>query len=378
MCSFLTMLFLMACGSGGGGTSSYSEGSLSLDLTDATTNDYNAVYVTIEEVSVCLDDENDEEEGSWLVVAQPETTYNLLELVNGVQEQLGLTDLEEGQYTQMRLIIGSTPDNGTNILGEAHPYANYVVDDADVYHELKIPSGAETGIKLVSGFDIYGGQTTELILDFDASHSVVKAGNSGNWLLKPTIKVVGSTIATISGNVSDSGSGVLEGGLVSAQVYDSEGDNVIVQAATVTDENGNYVLFVEPGAYNLVVCLEGYDPQCGYIETGSNTDYADENFVLTSTSASGTLSGQVSVATELEDPYVSISVRQSTQCQAEVETKIEVASSSVADGESYSFDLPAGTYEVVAETEGYEPQIHAVDVTDGVTSELDITFESAL
>ena len=61
ICSLFIMLFLTACGGGG---SSSSDGSLSLKLTDATTNDYQAVYVTIEEVRVCLDDENEGEENS--------------------------------------------------------------------------------------------------------------------------------------------------------------------------------------------------------------------------------------------------------------------------------------------------------------------------
>ncbi|MDL1978816.1 MAG: DUF4382 domain-containing protein, partial [Deltaproteobacteria bacterium] len=47
-----------------------------------------------------------------------------------------------------------------------------------------------SGIKILHGFDINKGQTTELILDFDASRSIVKAGSSGKWLLKPTIKVL--------------------------------------------------------------------------------------------------------------------------------------------------------------------------------------------
>ncbi|MBW2630390.1 MAG: DUF4382 domain-containing protein [Deltaproteobacteria bacterium] len=366
ICSLSIMLFLTACGGGG---SSSSDGSLSLKLTDATTNDYQAVYVTIEEVRVCLDDENEGEENSWLTVAEPEKTYNLLELVNGVQEQLGITDLDAGHYTQMRLIIGTTADDGLNILGVNHPPSydgNYIVDDADAYHKLKIPSGIQTGIKLVSGFDIYENQTTELILDFDASRSVVKAGNSGKWLLKPTIKVLGTTVATISGNVGEEGNGGLEGVLVSAQVYNSDDDDVIVQASTITDEDGDYVLFVEPGVYNLVAYVEGYDPKCNYI---------DKNLTLAS-ALMGTLGGHVNVDTELEDPYVSISVRQSTQCETGIDTKIEIVFFNIIDVEDYSVNLPVGTYEIVAETEGYDPQVHTVDITEDSTTELDINFES--
>ena len=372
---FLSVLLsLTACGGGGSGSSS-SDGTLSLQLTDATTNDYKAVYVTISKVKVCVDDENEGEENSWLVVAEPGGTYNLLDLVNGVQEYLGITELEAGQYTQMRLMIGSTADGELNILGENHPYANYVVDNSDAYHELKVPSGVQTGIKLVSGFSIYENQTTELILDFDASRSVVKAGNSGNWLLKPVIKVVGTTVATVSGNITDEESAGLEGIMVSVQMYDSVNDDVIFQASTITDEYGNYVLFVEPGEYSLVAYGEGYDPQCSHVELEPNSDYVDENLSLVSASA-GTLAGAVSVVTELEDPYVSISVREATQCEPGVDTKIEIVSVNVANGESYSINLPSGSYEVVARTEGYDPMVYNVDITGSETTSLAIDFGS--
>ena len=134
-------------------------------------------------------------------------TVNLLDLVNGVREDLGLVDLEAGAYTQMRLIIGQTPErNGAiNILSQAHPYANYVVDLNDDYHELKVPSGSQSGYKIVGGFDINTNSTTELILDFDANRSVVEAGNSGQWLLKPTVKIAYlDDDSIIQGRVTDS------------------------------------------------------------------------------------------------------------------------------------------------------------------------------
>jgi len=174
--SSLFIVMLAACG--GGESSSSSTGTLSLSLSDATTDEYNAVYVTIEEVQVHKD-----EDSSWQVVASPNKTYNLLELVNGVREQLGIAELQTGHYTQMRLIIGETPDNGVNLLSEGNPHGNYIIDKSDTYYELKIPSGYQTGIKIVHGFDITENQTTELILDFDASRSIVKAGNSGRILL---------------------------------------------------------------------------------------------------------------------------------------------------------------------------------------------------
>jgi hypothetical protein len=376
--SVFIMMSLTACSGGGGGSASdsYTDGTLSLTLTDATTNDYNAVYVTIREVQVCIDDENEDEEASWLVVADPQGTYNLLDLVNGVQEQLGVTDLEAGHYSQMRLIIGGTPDEFENILTESHPYANYIVDSSNQYNELKIPSGLQTGIKLVRGFDIYAGVTTELILDFDASRSIVKAGNSGKWILKPTIKVLGTTVASISGRVDEENNGDLEGVLVSAQIYDSGTGEITVQASTVTDENGAYALYLEPGTYTMVAYLDGYDPQCTSVEAEPNTDYVDVNFSLAAALV-GTIGGTVTVDTELPDPSAAISIRQLTQCEPGVDILIQITSFSIGDGGIYSVSLPVGnSYQVVAVSEGFiDPIIYdPVTVSEGVETTLDFEF----
>ena len=212
--TILIALLFIGCGSGGGGSSSGGGGvgTLSLSLSDASTDRYKAVYVTITDIQVHQPGGNENNPNSWYSVDMPASpmTVNLLDLVNGVREDLGLVDLEAGAYTQMRLIIGQTPErNGAiNILSQAHPYANYVIDLNDDYHELKVPSGSQSGYKIVGGFDINANSTTELILDFDANRSVVEAGNSGQWLLKPTVKIAYlDDDSIIQGRVTGSGRG---------------------------------------------------------------------------------------------------------------------------------------------------------------------------
>jgi hypothetical protein len=339
---FIPALALLGgCGSsssdGGGGT-----GTVSLSLTDATIDGVKAVYVTIEQVSVHKD-----EGGGWQDIPVETKTHNLLELVNAVREELGIALLETGHYTQLRMKLTDQPDDGINILSESHPYGNYVIDDLNEYTKLKIPSGYQTGVKVVCGFDINLNQTTELALDFDALRSIVESGSSENLLLKPTIKVFElDEYSIISGTVTDGENG-LQDVLVSAQDYDPTASDV-VQASTTTDISGSYAIFVAPGTYSIVAYKDNYGPACAEIEALPNTTHTEVDFQLASADT-GTISGAVTIANGSEEQHVTISFRQSTQCSAE-DKVIEIKSVNVLKDESYSKTLPVGFYDVVAWT----------------------------
>lgn len=362
---------VVSCGGGSsGGSSSSGSGELSLGLTDAASDLYQAVYVTIDEVQVHTGG-NENVPGNWTSVDMPASpmTVNLLELVNGVREDLGLADLRAGDYTQMRLIIGETPDDSINLLYDAHPYANYVIDNADASHELKVPSGTNTGIKVVKGFEISANRTTELILDFDANRSVVEAGSSGQRLLKPTIAVQdASEYAIIEGFVrSAADDTAIAGAVVSVQVYDAAADTadaVSIAAATLSDATGEYRIFVAPGTYSLVAYADGYDATVTPVT--AVTGETQEIDLSLADATTGSIGGEVTLSETADDQYVTLSFRQASGGEM-----IEVKALNTAEG-GYSVDLPEGTFQIVASSYGYTSQVY--DITIPAADDQDIAL----
>ena len=191
-------------------------------------------------------------------------------------------EFSAGTYNQIRLIIGLKPELENNLLGELHPAANYIIlnDGIDTVEQLKIPSGIQTGIKLNDSFTVDGGEIKDLVLDFDASRSVVKAGNSGKYILIPSIKVIEpEDKIDINGTVSEkvAPENKIEGALVSAQISDSL--SATVARSTISDNGGNYLLsLLSPDqTYNIVAYSAGKIPEC---KTFLYNDHYDEDLVL--------------------------------------------------------------------------------------------------
>ncbi len=343
---------------------SVEKGALTLYLADATTN-YLAVYVTIAEVQVHRAG-GGEEDGGWITVCEPEQTYNLLELVNGVMAELGTKKLETGHYTMLRMILGDNPDNELNLHNYGHCCPNYILTESGEEIPLFVPSGYQTGIKLVSGFDIIKEASTELVLDFDAARSVVKAGRSGRYLLKPTIKVVDAiSRANVSGTVIDEDLVPVSGANVSAQIY-HEGSvypepAIEVFTSTPTTEDGQYTLYVPAGDYLIVAYkappegnLEGegyeplaYGPGCQRLEAEYDWDHT-EDFTLEK-NQTGLLIAEIKAPHNSEKQSVEINAWKSVDCNGEsVFAALLPHLNKDLDSSSFETVLPEGSYTIVA------------------------------
>jgi hypothetical protein len=227
--ALVTAAALVACG-GSGGTDSTpgatsppsgsvpaaptGAGTLRIALTDAPACGYDAVNVTIDRVRVHQSSTASDSDGGWveLPIVNGPRKVDLLSLTNGVLMELGQTLLPAGQYSQIRLVLVSN---------NSVPMSNTVTPTGGFETELKTPSAQQSGLKLIHGFTVAPGAMTDVVLDFNACKSIVKAGNSGQYLLKPVITVIPRTLTAIAGYVQTGLTGVT----VSAQK-----DGVVLKA----------------------------------------------------------------------------------------------------------------------------------------------------
>lgn len=144
------------------------KGNIRVRLTDAPAA-FQQVNVEIVKVRVHM------EGGSWIDLPTNSGVYDLLTLQNGIDTTIvnSSAQLPAGKITQMRLVLGSS---------------NTVMADSVLY-PLTVPSGSESGVKLVGDMEVHQNQTLNVLLDFVASESVVENGNN-SWHLKPVIRVI--------------------------------------------------------------------------------------------------------------------------------------------------------------------------------------------
>ncbi len=233
---------LAACGGGGGGEGG-STGTLRLALTDAPSCGFDAVHVTVQKVRVHQSSTAGDNDAGWSeIVRNPARRVDLLSLTNGVLMELGQIPLPTGKYTQMRLVLA---DNNTS-----QPLANAVSPTGGREVALKTPSGQQSGVKTNINIDIAENKMADFVLDFDACKSVVQAGASGQYLLKPVVSVIPRYVSGVQGYVDPAlGAGATR---VSLQV------NGTIVKATVPDSTGKFLLQpVAPGNYTLVMAAPG-------------------------------------------------------------------------------------------------------------------------
>jgi Domain of unknown function (DUF4382) len=241
------MLALAALVASCGGSSGTPTGTLRVSLTDAPACGYDHVWVTISAVRVHRSGTAGDNDGGWVDLDEIDASspklpmrIDLLTLTNGALAALGRATLPVGRYSQLRLVLSPNRPND--------PTANAVVLTGSTTEiPLDTPSGTQSGLKLNVGFDVTENQTTDVVLDFDASKSVVSRGGTGAFNLKPVIRAVPIT-----------GTGMRVLGYLAAPAGASSRvslqTNGVSVVSTVADAAGTFALYPVPaGTYDLVI-----------------------------------------------------------------------------------------------------------------------------
>lgn len=249
--SAVAALGVAACGGGGGGIGGTggAMGTMRVSMTDAPACGYDNVWVTVKSVRVHQSSSAVDGDGGWsevLVDAPNGRRIDLLTLRNGVQTELGVTALPAGTYQQMRLVLAAN--------GNSAPFANAVrVTGETQERALDTPSAQQSGIKLNVNVTVPEGQEAHVLLDFDACNSVVRAGNSGKYNLKPVIDV--TTLLQDAGlRISGFVGAALANAATSVSVQASGPTGPVVVKSTTPAANGSFLLYPVPaGIYDVVI-----------------------------------------------------------------------------------------------------------------------------
>jgi len=243
--SLLVLPFIIACGGGGGSSSSatagtVSTGTMSLNITDAPMlgNDVDEVNIAVIGIEYQVD-------GNWTEAKDFEgpQVFNLLDLREGNSLHMGDLVLPAGEYKEIRFKLAA-PEKKSEV--KNNPDCNITFKDGHSV-PLFVPSGSSSGFKAKGDFTITADAKIEITADFDVQKSVVVAGASGKYLLKPVIRIV---VNELSGGV--------QGTVVDIADFDATTDTLMVYA-------------YEDGAYNDAEISNTFEGSVSSTEVDMNT-----------------------------------------------------------------------------------------------------------
>ena len=252
---------ISACGSGDGNILTAGRGGsdstlLTLSVTDAAVDSAREVWVQFTGVTIQPAD-GDAIEFTFDTVKN----IDLLSLQGTrYSDLISNESVPLGNYDWTRLHVNATEDG---ILD------SYIVLDDGSEHELDIPSGSQTGLKINTGYEVVANQNLNLMIDFDLRKSVVES--SGDYKLRPTLRLVDvSNTGTISGTIDASlltGPSCSDGDLDTGNaVYVFEGEN-----ATLDDVDNSAGDLIASALVELNASTGDYEYVVGFVPAGDYT-----------------------------------------------------------------------------------------------------------
>ncbi len=219
-----------------------------LKLVDAE-GDYEQVNVEIVDIQY----NSSEDDNGWQSFT-PEGGYpiqtDLTKLIAGNELLLSDEIIPSGWMEQIRLVLSE--NNSLKLEGQ------------DDLIPLKTPSAQQSGLKIKLDQQLDPGFSYTFILDWDVQKSIVQAGNSGQYILKPVIRanaevnsgsVSGTVVADVIGDESTDlypKEGVVVEFYTTEDVYVTE---------TLTDAEGKFLVQgLSPGDYRIQIETLDYVP----------------------------------------------------------------------------------------------------------------------
>ena len=258
----LAVPLLAACGGSNGSSSS----TMNLGITDGPVDSASSVVVSFTGVEL---QPSGGGQSITINFSSPKTV-DLVQEQNGNEASL-LTgeSVPAGNYDWIRLML--------NVAADGTVANSYIMVNGAQY-PLMIPSGAETGLKLVQGFTMTANQVANFTIDFMLQQSITAppgqtSGGTQDYILKPALRLIDNVQAgTISGTVAlstlqsnsaclsgYSGSGPLPNAHVyifSGTVTPSSSLTAVVEPEITLSSSGSYSYsqpFLLAGGYTLAV-----------------------------------------------------------------------------------------------------------------------------
>lgn len=178
---------MLLAGCGGSGNAS---GSMSLSVADAPVDGAQKVVVQFTGVELIPDSGN-----PVTITFSTPRTIDLLNDSGTASAQLFSQPIPAGSYGQIRLLV----------IADGDPTNSYIMLTDGSMHGLIVPSGAQTGLKLVSGFMVPASGVVDYTIDFDLRKAVTcPPGQAPACILKPAERLVdNTTVGNIQGQVSN-------------------------------------------------------------------------------------------------------------------------------------------------------------------------------
>jgi Domain of unknown function (DUF4382) len=179
--------------------------------------------------------------------------------------------LPAGEYNWIELKVNAEFDGTLD---------SYAVLQSGGVEEIRVPSGTQNGLRLVSGLTITANQETSLLIDWDARKGVVRPAGQPGFFLRPALRVIDMTqYGTLSGtvamtNVTDTSCSndlnldtgnvvyVFAGADATPDDIDAIDPEPVATIAVKQNNNGDYVYksILSPGDYTVAfTCQAGSD-----------------------------------------------------------------------------------------------------------------------